>query len=97
VLELAPVNWKTSARPQVVAQLQATAYRQVTLSTRLPVVNETRRPATRLTLSSPALADGIVERVLRDQVRTHRDQVRPPRKARPAQAELSITRHWTDD
>jgi len=37
VLELAPANWKaTSARPEVVAQLEANVYRQVTLGTRLP-------------------------------------------------------------
>lgn len=37
VLELAPANWKvTSARPEVVAQLDANVYRQVTLGTRLP-------------------------------------------------------------
>lgn len=37
VLELAPAAWKaTSARPDVVAQLEANVYRQVTLGTRLP-------------------------------------------------------------
>lgn len=37
VLELAPANWKaTSARAEVVAQLETNVYRQVTLGTRLP-------------------------------------------------------------
>lgn len=35
--ELAPANWKaTSARAEVVAQLETNVYRQVTLGTRLP-------------------------------------------------------------
>lgn len=37
VLDLAPANWRaTSARPEVVAQLEANVYRQVTLGKRLP-------------------------------------------------------------
>ena len=45
VLELAPANWKvTSARPEVVAQLDANVYRQVTLGTRLPA-NELPKPS----------------------------------------------------
>ena len=37
VLELSPVNWKaTSARADVVAELEANVYQQVALGTRLP-------------------------------------------------------------